>query len=280
MSALYEIVPNVSEGHDPSTIDACVAAIESAGARVIDRTSDAVHHRSVITAVGSADAVLSAGVALAGVVLERIDLREHSGVHPRIGALDVLPFVPLRDATLDECAGLAHAAGAQIWERFRIPSYYYGAAALRPERADLPAIRKHVATWPPDTGDVAHERAGAIAIGARDVLVAFNVELATGDLTVATAIAKLMRGRDGGLRTLKALGLCLGPDRVQVSFNITNFRATPIYRVAEVARKLAADRGVAVVRSELIGLIPREALEATARYYAGLKPPAADASPT
>lgn len=279
-AALYEIVPNVSEGRDESVIDACVAAIEGAGARAIDRTSDAVHHRSVITAVGDASSVVKAGVALAGVVLERIDLQAHSGIHPRIGALDVLPFVPLRAATLEDCAGLARAAGAQIWERYRIPCYYYGAAASSPERADLASIRRHAASWQPDAGDTLHARAGAIAIGAREVLVAFNVELETGDLAVAKAIATILRERGGGLRTLKALGLPLGPERVQVSFNITDFRATPLYRVAELVRKLAADRGVAVVRSELIGLVPREAIETTARYYAGLTPRAGDALPT
>jgi glutamate formiminotransferase len=270
---LYEIVPNISEGRDAATVDACVAAIERAGARVIARSSDAVHHRGVITAVGGAAAVLAAGTALAGVALERIDLRAHRGVHPRIGALDVLPFVPLRDATLEECVRLAHAAGERIWERYRIPSYYYGAAARVPERADLAAVRKHAAAWRPDAGDAHHARAGAIAIGARDVLVAFNVELATGDVAVARAIAAILRERGGGLRTLKALGLQLGPERVQVSFNITDYRATPLHRVAELVRKLAADRGVAVVRSELIGLVPREAVETAARYYAGLTPP-------
>lgn len=276
---LYEIVPNVSEGRNPATIDACIASIEHEGARVIDRTSDASHHRSVITAVGNAAGVVRAGVALAGTALARIDLRAHGGVHPRIGALDVLPFVPLRDATLAECVPLAHAAGEQIWERHRIPSYYYGAAASAPERADLAAIRKHAGSWAPDVGDVAHEGAGAVAIGAREILIAFNVELATGDLSVALAIAKLLRGRNGGLRTLKALGLQLAADRVQVSFNVTDYRATPLYRVTELVRKLAADRGVAIARSELIGLTPREAIETTARYYAGVTPGGA-ASPT
>ena len=280
MSALFEIVPNVSEGRDAATIDASVQAIECAGARVINQTSDPVHHRSVITAVGDASAVLAAGVALAGTALERIDLRIHSGVHPRIGALDVLPFVPLSGSTVEECVDLAHAAGTQIWERYGIPSYYYGAAARVPERSDLASVRKHAGSWTPDVGDAHHASAGAIAIGAREVLVAFNVDLVTGDLAVAKAIATIMRERGGGLRTLKALGLQLGPERVQVSFNITDFRATPLYRVAELVRKLAADRGVAVERCELIGLVPREAVETTARYYAGLTSPGGAALPT
>lgn len=269
-AALFEIVANLSEGRDAAVIGAAVAAVESAGARVIDRTSDAAHHRSVITAVGERASVLGAGIALAGCALEHIDLRAHSGVHPRIGALDVLPFVPLRNATLAACAQLAHEAGERIWEAYRVPSYYYGAAARSPERADLAAIRRNAAAWAPDVGDAAHERAGAIAIGAREILVAFNVELATGDLAVATAIARTLRSRDGGLRTLKALGLRIAADRVQVSFNVTDYRATPLYRVAELVRRLAAERGVAVSRSELVGLLPQEALETTARYYAGL----------
>ncbi|HXF33720.1 MAG TPA: glutamate formimidoyltransferase [Candidatus Acidoferrales bacterium] len=269
---LYEIVPNLSEGRDASAVDAFVAAIEGEGVRVIDRTSDATHHRSVITAVGGGEDVVRAGVALAGEALARIDLRAHRGVHPRIGALDVLPFVPLRGATMAACVRLAHAAGERIWEQHRIPSYYYGAARLAPERAPLAAIRKHAGSWAPDVGDALHEGAGAIAIGAREILIAFNVELATADLTVALAIAKLLRERAGGLRTLRTLGLRLTADRVQVSVNVTDYRATPLYRVTELVRKLAADRGVAIVRSELIGLAPREAIEVTARYYAGLRP--------
>src|SRR5579872_2281608 len=215
--ALFEIVPNLSEGRDLTTIDAAVRAAEAAGARVLHRTSDATHHRSVLTIAGDARAVLDAGVAIAQVALERIDLRTHRGVHPRIGALDVLPFVPLRDASMDDAVRLAHEAGRRIWERVRIPSFYYGEAARRPERARLAHVRKgefeglvaraNDPAWQPDVGDVArHERAGAIAIGARALLVAFNVELATGDLGVARAIARQLREGTGGLRTVRALG--------------------------------------------------------------------------
>jgi glutamate formiminotransferase len=267
LSALVEIVPNISEGRNVAVIDACVAAIESAGARVIDRSSDAVHNRSVITAVGTPEAVAAASLALALAVVERIDLRHHSGIHPRIGALDVLPFVPLRDVTLADCAALARVAGARIWERCAIPAYYYEAAAGAPQRADLAQIRAHAGTWPPDVGGAPHERAGYVAIGARPILVAFNVELASGDLALAKAIAARLRERGGGLRTLKALGLRLDAERVQVSFNITDYQATPLHRVVELVRALAAERGVAVLRSELIGLAPLDAVREAARYY-------------
>lgn len=273
MSALYEIVPNISEGRDAAIIDACAAAVESAGARVVDRTSDPIHHRSVITAVGSADAVVGASVALAGVAAERIDLRKHHGVHPRIGALDVLPFVPLRGATLEDAAVLAREVGAAIWNAHAVPSYFYGAAATAEERRLLANIRRGefeglgVRVDAPDVGDRPHASAGAIAIGARDILVAFNVELDSDNLRLARSIARTLRERNGGLTTLRALGLRLRPGVVQVSFNLTDVEATPLYRIVELVRALAAEAGVQIRRSELIGLVPRRALARTAAYY-------------
>ena len=278
--AIYEIVPNLSEGRDIATIDAAVAAVESMGSRVLHRTSDSVHHRSVLTIAGEAQHVLDAAVALAGVAAERIDLRTHHGVHPRIGALDVLPFVPLDGGTMVEAVELAHHAGKRIWERYGIPSFYYGEAARRPDRRLLASVRAGEfegldarftdPDWAPDTGDVAkHERAGAIAIGARPILIAFNVELATGDLSVAREIARNLRERSGGLRTLRALGLRLREDLVQVSLNVTDYSATPLHRIVELIRELAARHGVAVATSELIGCLPRAAVETAARYYLG-----------
>jgi glutamate formiminotransferase len=278
----FEIVPNVSEGRDPAVIDACVAAMEAEGARVVHRTSDAVHHRSVITAVGRASQVVAAAVALARVAHERIDLRAHRGAHPRIGALDVLPFVPLGDAALDDAVTLAHRAGARIWRELGIPVYLYGAAASAAHRTHLADIRRgefeglaarHAADpgWRFDYGDAAHASAGAIAVGARPFLIAYNVELASGDLALAKAIARSLRGSSGGLRTLKCLGLRLAPDRVQVSCNVTDVDAVPLYRVTELVRRAAARAGVAVVRSELIGLAPHRAIERTARAYEAAK---------
>lgn len=247
--------------------------MESAGARVVDLTSDPVHHRSVITAVGSPDAVVGGSVALAGVAAARIDLRAHEGVHPRIGALDVLPFVPLRRATLEDAAVLAREVGAAIWNAHAVPSYFYGAAATAEERRLLANIRRGefegLGARPdaPDVGDRPHPSAGAIAIGAREILVAFNVELASDNLGLARSIARALRERDGGLTTLRALGLRLRPGIVQVSFNLTDPEATPLYRIVELVRTLAAEAGVEVRRSELIGLIPRRALARTAAYY-------------
>lgn len=277
--SLYEIVPNLSEGRDAATIDAASAAAGVAGARVLHRTSDPVHHRSVLTIAGADRVVLEAAVALAGIAAERIDLRAHSGVHPRIGALDVLPFVPLAGGTLERAVELAHEAGARIWERFGIPSFFYGAAARTPDRTLLAAVRRgqfegleeRFATQPPDVGDVPkHPSAGAIAIGARPILIAFNIQLQSGDLGAARRIARRLREGGGGLKTLRALGLQLDERRVQLSFNVTEYESTPLYRIVELARHLAADEGLSIEGSELIGCIPRAAVEAAARYYLGV----------
>ncbi len=274
----FEIVPNVSEGRDASVIDACVAAMEGAGVRVVHRTSDPVHHRSVITAVGSGSQVVAAAVALAQVAHQRIDLRLHRGAHPRIGALDVLPFVPLGDATLDDAVTLADRAAARIWREVGIPSFLYGAAASAPHRQHLADIRRgefegladrlaRDPAWRFDYGDAGHAAAGAIAIGARPFLVAFNVELASGDIALAKRIARTLRASSGGLRTLKCLGLRLASDRVQVSCNITDVDAVPLYRVTELVRRAAARVGVSIARSELIGLAPRRVVDRSARAY-------------
>ncbi|HEY0614097.1 MAG TPA: glutamate formimidoyltransferase [Candidatus Elarobacter sp.] len=279
----FEIVPNVSEGRDGAVVDACAAAMEAAGARVVHRTSDPVHHRSVITAVGSGAQAVAAAVALARTVHERIDLRAHHGAHPRIGALDVLPFVPLGRATLEDAVVLAHRAAARIWREVGIPSYLYGAAASAPHRRHLADVRRgefeglaaRLAAderWRFDYGDAAHASAGAIAIGARPFLIAFNVDLASGDLALAKRIARSLRATGGGLRTLKCLGLRLGDDRVQVSCNLTDVDAVPLYRVTELVRRAAARAGVVVARSELIGLAPLSAVRRSARAYAAVEP--------
>lgn len=277
---LFEIVPNLSEGRDTAVIDHAEIAVQACGARLLHRTSDATHHRSVLTIAGNATQVLDAALALAGAAVERIDLRRHRGVHPRIGALDVLPFVPLRNATMADACDLAHEAGRRIWERYRIPSFFYGAAARKPERRLLADVRRGGfeglvtrftdAAWRPDCGDIpTHESAGAIAIGARPILVALNVELASGDVSIAREIANALRERDGGLRSLRALGLRLRDDLVQVSLNLTDVGATPIHRIVSLVERLANERGVSIQRTELIGLVPRSALRAAAYYYLG-----------
>ena len=273
-----ECVPNISEGRDLAIVAACAEAVEAAGARIVDQTSDPVHNRSVLTTVGSYESLRDAAVALAAVSVERIDLRTHRGVHPRIGALDVLPFIPLRGATMDDAVALARETAAAIWHRLRVPSFLYGEAASTPLRRNLAAVREgefegldarfELPDWKPDFGEISkHASAGAIAVGARDVLIAFNVELATGDLALAKRIAKQLRERDGGLRTLKALGLPLRDDLVQISLNVTNYRATPLYRIVETIRAMARQAGTHVVRSELIGCLPFSAVEDSARYY-------------
>jgi glutamate formiminotransferase / 5-formyltetrahydrofolate cyclo-ligase len=294
--ALFECVPNISEGRRQDVIDACVRAVEEAGARVLHRTSDPVHNRSVLTIAGDYRSVKGASVALAGVASALIDLRSHRGVHPRIGALDVLPFVPLKEASMSEAVALARDCGAEIWRRFGIPSFLYGDAAGTPLRRNLAAVRAgqfeglgrrfERPEWRPDFGDPkAHDTAGAIAIGARDVLIAFNVELATGDRSLAHRIARTIRARDGGLRTLRALGLrrsdpstlrqaqrrpSSGQAIVQVSLNVTDYCATPLYRIVELIRTLAAEDGVSVARSELVGCLPAAAVRETAAYYLGV----------
>jgi glutamate formiminotransferase len=279
----FEIVPNVSEGRDAAIIDACVAAMEAERVRVVHRTSDPVHHRSVITAVGSGSQTVAAAVALARVAHQGIDLRVHRGAHPRIGALDVLPFVPLGDATLGDAVTLAHRAAARIWRELGIPSYLYGAAASAPHRAHLADVRRGQfeglaerlagdERWRFDYGDAAHASAGAIAIGARPFLIAYNVELAADDLALAKRIALSLRASSGGLRTLKCLGLRLGPTAVQVSCNVTDVDAVPLYRITELVRRAAARHGVSVRRSELIGLAPYRAIRRTAQAYAAAEP--------
>ena len=267
--ALFEIVPNLSEGKDRAVIDAAIAAVEATGARVLHRTSDEIHHRSVLTIVGTGPAVVDAAVALAGVAVEQIDLRKHAGVHPRIGALDVLPFVPLQGATLDQAVVLAVTVAHRIWETYRVPSFFYEAAARAAERRLLASVRANPVQ--PDVGNIdAHPSAGAIAIGARNILVALNVDLDTPDLSIAKAIARQVREKAGGLRSLRALGFRLSSQAVQVSMNVTDHEATPLYRVVELVRALAAEAKVNVLRTELIGCLPRAAVENAARFYLGI----------
>jgi glutamate formiminotransferase len=274
---VFECVPNVSEGRDAALLAACAAAIESAGVRLAHRTSDAIHHRSVFTFFGAREPVLAAALALARVACGAIDLRAHRGAHPRIGALDVLPFVPFGTATPADAADLAHEAAARIWAELRVPSYFYGAAAGRPSRTLLADVRAggfeglSARSDPYDVGDAAHVAAGAVAVGARAPLVAFNVVLRGADLALARRLARQLRERGGGLRTLRCLGLALDGGRVQISCNLTDHAATPLPRVLGLIAALAQLHGAAVERSELIGLVPRAALEAVAAAALGIE---------
>jgi len=264
-------VPNFSEGRDL----ACVAALESAiasvpGVVVLDRTSDLDHNRSVITFAGGPEPVLEAAMRVAAKAAELIDLTRHEGVHPRLGALDVLPFIPLRGVSLSDCAELAHRAGARIWNELGIPVYFYEAAARRPECRKLEDARR--GTCPPDLGGPAlHTTAGAIIVGARKVLIAFNINLATTDIDVAKEIARAIRASSGGLPGVKALGLRLASrGLVQVSMNLTDFEQTSVHTVFDLVKLLAAARGVEIADSELIGLLPRQAVESAFAHFVKL----------
>ena len=281
MKRLIECVPNFSEGRDPAKVDALVDAMSGVpGAWVLDRTSDADHHRSVITLVGDPAAVAEAAIRGVGAAASLIDLTRHAGAHPRIGATDVLPFIPLEGVSIEECVALAKRVGHEIWERYRIPVYFYEAAATKPERVNLENIRKgqfeglledalRDPDRSPDIGEPRlHATAGAVAVGVRKILIAYNIHLNTSDVSVAKQIAKAIRFSSGGLRHVKAIGLDLKSRGVaQVSINLTDFEQTPLHRVFEMVKREAERHGCAVTGSEIIGLIPRKAIEASAEYY-------------
>jgi len=265
--SLVECVPNFSEGRDPSKIDSIVETIQASGATVLDRTSDHDHHRSVITFAASADVIGEAAFRAVERAVASIDLRTHSGVHPRIGAADVVPFVPVRGATLQDCARIARETGRRIWKELGVPVYLYEAAALRPECRNLADIR-HGRVGSPDYGDEHHPSAGAVVVGARKFLIAFNVNLQTPDVGIAKRIARAVRHSSGGLPHLKAMGVLLATRNLaQVSMNLTDFEETPIHVAFEAVRREAERAGVGIAGTEIIGLVPERALEMTAAWY-------------
>lgn len=277
---LVECVPNFSEGRDPKVAEAIAAAIRSHGVRVLDVELDKDHHRCVITFVGAPAACVEAALAGARVAVERIDLNQHKGEHPRIGAVDVVPFIPISGATMEDCVALARQFGERLWKELRVPVYYYEAAALREDRRNLEAIRKgqyealkdEVRTNParrPDVGEAAlHPTAGATVTGARGPLIAYNINLGTTSKAVADRIAKGVRFSGGGFRYVKAMGVDLKEKQcVQVSMNLTDFRGTPMHRVYETVKDEAARHGVNVIGSEIVGLVPLEALLQAADHY-------------
>ena len=275
---LIECVPNFSEGRNLTCIDAIYEAISRvAGILVLHRTSDPDHNRTVITFAGGREEVIEAAIRAADAAARLIDLNHHRGVHPRLGALDVLPFVPLEGATLDLCADVAHQAGARIWNELGIPVYFYQAAATRPDRIQLEDVRRGQfeylreavlmdETKQPDLGGpFLHPTAGAIAVGARKLLIAYNINLDSADLELAKFIAKRIRTSSGGFPAVKALGLPLeSRGLVQVSMNLTDFEQTPPHVVYAEVSRLAAAYGVQIAESELIGLMPRRAIEMAA----------------
>jgi glutamate formiminotransferase / formiminotetrahydrofolate cyclodeaminase len=279
--SLFECVPNFSEGRDAARIERLAQAARGVpGVTVLDVESDAAHHRSVISLVGEGEPLLDAVFRMMAVATREIDLNQHHGEHPRMGATDVVPFVPLGDATMAEAIRLAERLGERVGKELAVPVYLYAAAARRPERADLAKVREGqfeglretIGSDParlPDFGPPKiHPTAGAVAIGARPILIAYNAYLTTADVAIAKKIARAVRARDGGLPEVKALGFEIPErQRAQVSMNLTDYRTTPIHRALEAVRREAQRYGVGVEESEIVGLVPEDALFDAAEYY-------------
>src|SRR3954449_10090327 len=278
MSTLVECVPNFSEGRDKAKVDAIVDAMKMPGVYLLDREMDGDHNRCVITLVGEREAIQEAAIRGVGKAAEVIDLNTHTGAHPRMGAADVVPFIPIEGVTVEDCVAMANHVGEEIWKRYQIPVYLYESAARTPERQGLENIRRgqfegiraEIATSParrPDIGEPrVHPTAGATVVGARKFLVAYNVYLNTSDVDVAKKIGKAVRFSNGGLRFVKGMGI---PVRglAQVSMNLTDTDQTPIARVYEYVKREAARYGVMPLSSEIVGLIPKKSLEDAAEWF-------------
>src|SRR6202161_3517760 len=278
MSTLVECVPNFSEGRDKSKVDAIVAAMKMDGVYLLDREMDADHNRCVITLVGEREAIQEAAIRGVGKAAELIDLNVHKGAHPRMGAADVVPFIPIDGVTIEDCVAMARHVGREIWKRFQIPVYLYEAAAATPERQNLENIRRgqfegiraEIATNAARKADFGearvHSTAGATVVGARKALIAYNVFLNTADVDIAKKVAKAVRFSSGGMRFVKGAGF-LVRGLAQVSMNLTDFEQTPIHRVFEMVKREAARYGVTPLSSEIVGLIPKKALEQAAEWF-------------
>jgi len=278
MSTLVECVPNFSEGRDKSKVDAIVEAMKIDGVYLLDREMDADHNRCVITLVGEREPIQEAAIRGVGKAAELIDLTKHRGAHPRMGAADVVPFIPIDGVTIEDCVAMARHVGAEISKRYQIPVYLYEAAATSPERTNLENIRRgqfegirdEIATnlaRRPDFGEArVHPTAGATVVGARKFLIAYNLFLNTTDVEIAKKIAKAVRFSSGGFRFVKGAGF-LVRGMAQVSMNLTDFEQTPVHRVFELVKREAARYGVAPVSSEIVGLIPKKALEQAAEWF-------------
>jgi glutamate formiminotransferase len=278
MPTLVECVPNFSEGRDTSKVDAIVEAMKLPGVYLLDREMDSDHNRSVITLVGDREAIAEAAIRGVGKAAELIDLNQHQGAHPRLGAADVVPFIPIEGVTIEDCVAIARKVGEEIWKRFQIPVYLYESAAAHPDRQNLENIRRgqfeglreEVQTNParrPDFGEAQlHPTAGATVVGARKALIAYNVFLNTKEVEIARKIAKAVRFSSGGLRYVKAAGFEVR-GLAQVSMNLTDFEQTPIARVFEFVKREAARYGVMPLSSEIVGLIPKKALEQAAEWF-------------
>ena len=279
MNKVIECVPNISEGRDTDKIKTIADVIERPGARLLDLSSDPNHNRTVITLAGEPQAVAEAAFDVARAAIASIDLTHHHGEHPRMGAVDVIPFIPVGGVTMAECSEIAEQVGGRIGQELNVPVYLYAESATVPQRRLLPAIREGEfegfaekikdPVWQPDFGPAErHPTAGCVAVGARNFLIAYNIDLDTSDVTIAKRIAKSMRESSGGLMNVQAKGIFLeDKQRAQVSMNILNFVTTPLCRVFELVKMEAARYGVGIVNSELIGLAPAQAFMDVASYY-------------
>lgn len=281
MKRLIECVPNFSEGRNAANVDAIVHAMSSVpGVYVLDREMDADHNRCVVTLAGDPEAVGEAALLGTGKALELIDMTQHTGAHPRVGATDVVPFIPVEGVTLEDCVALARRVGNEIWKRYRIPVFFYEAAAMRPDRVNLENVRrgqfeglrdelKRNHDRQPDVGEPKiHPTAGVTVVGARKFLIAYNVNLNTSDVSIANKIAKAIRFSSGGLRYVKSMGVELkARNLAQVSINLTDYEQTPMHRVYEMVKREAARYGAVPVGSEIVGLIPKKAIEMAADYF-------------
>src|SRR6476619_7011132 len=278
MSTLVECVPNFSEGRDKAKVDAIVDVMKMPGVYLLDREMDSDHNRCVITLVGEREPIQEAAIRGVGKASELIDLTSHTGAHPRMGAADVVPFIPIDGVTIEDCVAMANQVGQEIWKRHQIPVYLYESAARVPERQGLENIRRgqfegiraEIATNParrPDIGELrVHPTAGATVVGARKFLIAYDVFLNTTNVDIAKKIAKAVRFSSGGMRFVKGAGF-LVRGLAQVSMNLTDFEQTPIHRVFEFVKREAARYGVSPVSSEIVGLIPKKALEQAAEWF-------------
>ncbi|HKW34071.1 MAG TPA: glutamate formimidoyltransferase [Candidatus Acidoferrum sp.] len=285
MKRLIECVPNFSEGRESAKVDAIVGAISSVpGVYVLDREMDADHNRSVITLAGEPEAVAEAALLGVGKAMESIDLTKHTGAHPRVGATDVVPFIPIDGVTIEDCVALARRVGTEIWNRYRIPVFFYEAAATRPDRVHLENVRrgqfeglreemKKNLERQPDVGEPkVHPTAGVTVVGARKFLIAYNVNLNTSDISIANKIAKAIRFSSGGLRYVKSMGVELkARNLAQVSINLTDFEQTPMHRVYEMVKREAERYGAMPMGSEIVGLVPKKALEMAADFFLQLE---------
>jgi glutamate formiminotransferase len=281
---IIECVPNFSEGCNQENMTAIAKVFESfPRVRLVDFSGDSDHNRSVYTFLGRPDDILEAALAVSGKALELIDMCKQAGVHPRLGAVDVVPFIPLSTARMKDAVDVAHRFGRQLCEQFGVPVYFYGEAALVPERKELADVRRggyealaQKMSRPQDIPDVGRQefnvRAGATAVGARAPLVAYNINLASDDLRLAQKIASQIREKSGGLKHVRAIGVILRSRGIaQVSMNLTNYKETPLKPIYDLVKTLAADRGVEILESELIGLVPKSALAGTTAKYLKLK---------